>query len=367
MPKIQVAFLSSEIGPFAKVGGLGDVAGSLPKYLFELGADVTVFSGKYQQTDLKKLKVKKTSELIVKFGGRAYPTKTHEVWLPKSKVSAVLFEEEHWLSRGEIYEAPPGITDPHYLTKRFLFLSRAVIDYLKKTKSRVNVLHVNDWTSAAAVLMAQKDRPAFSKTKTLFTVHNITHGGFVDERLLRLVDLSTQNFSRLSQSAGNLRYFDIFAESLLCADAINTVSPTYAKELLKPEFARGLEKIFQARKSHFIGILNGIDTEYFDPLSDPYIAAGYDAKKLDRKRLNKTALQKTLGLKRDGDLPIYSVITRLAEQKGVSLIVEAVHLKKRKAELTSCTLMIGRARLQYLWRKKTGRLFPRQKLCSPST
>lgn len=323
MKKLKIAFFSSEVGPFAKVGGLGDVAGSLPKYLRSLGVDITVFSGKYQQTDLKKLKVIKTVASSVEFEARTYPIKTHEVSLPGSKVSAILFEQDYWLSRGEIYETPPGIADPHYLTKRFLFLCKAGVEYLKKTQRKPDVLHANDWTTAPAVLLAQKEKMVFPKTKTLLTVHNITHGGFADEKLTQLLGLSAKKFSRLSQTPGNRQYFDVFSESLLRADGINTVSPTYARELLQPGFARGLEKVFQARRKKFIGILNGIDTEYFNPNDDPYIFSRYNVKNLDKKRLNKLALQKKLGLEKDKTLPVYSVITRLTEQKGVSLIIEA--------------------------------------------
>ncbi|MDD4271279.1 MAG: glycogen/starch synthase [Patescibacteria group bacterium] len=304
-PKIKVLFLSAEVAPLAKVGGLGDVAGSLPKALAGLGIDIRICLPFYGLIDKRKYPAEKIiSRLAVTTGDKDKIIDVYKTNLPGTKIPVYLIEHK-FFSSSEIYSGPRLILNGKYTRqpddlKRFAFFSRAALAVAKKLNFKPDVMHLNDWHTAPVAgfikTLNQQDN-FFAKTKTLLTIHNLANQG-----------INKNN--------------NYLADGILNADLINTVSPTYAKEILTKEYGANLEKILKKRKKDLYGILNGIDTGFFNPATDNLISQKYSFKNLEKKTANKLALQKQLGLPLDKNMALVGLISRLVWQKGLNLITE---------------------------------------------
>lgn len=296
--KNKILFLSAEAAPLAKVGGLGDVAGALPKALDKLGADIRVCMPFYGIIDQKKYPAEKIiSDLPVPDGGE---NKTIDVWqtcLPGTEIPVYLIKHDFFNSK-EIYsgEKTEKIND----LKRFALFTRAALKTAEKLNFKPDVAHANDWHTAQTadfIKQSNLENNFFKQTKTLYTIHNLANQGIA----------KTEN--RMAQGISS-------------SDMINTVSPAYAKEILTEQYGAGLENILLKRKNNLYGILNGIDAEFFNPETDDLIKQKYSPKNPDKKIANKIALQKQSGLAQNENTALIGMVSRLARQKGVDLISE---------------------------------------------
>ncbi|MFA5359943.1 MAG: glycogen/starch synthase, partial [Patescibacteria group bacterium] len=266
--KLKILIAASEVTPIAKVGGLGDVVGALPKALNKLNLDARIIMPFYGIVDKNKYKIKLIKKNI-KIG-----TESANLWqtnLPDSTVLVYLIEHILFKSK-EIYSTT--LADGQKDIEKFVFFSQAILESIKAINFTPDIIHLNDWHVATVATLLKtnyKNDQFFKQIKTLYTIHNLANQGVT----------KTKNY---------------MAEGILNGDLINTVSQTYAKEILTKEYGAGLEKKLTSRKNNLYGILNGIDTEFFNPTTDNLISQKYSLKNLDKKIDNKLALQKQLDL-----------------------------------------------------------------------
>lgn len=300
MEKLKVLFAASEVAPFAKTGGLADVAGSLPIALKEAGIDARVIIPKYACAKVKG------SEAIIGDGVKVY-----------------FVENDSYFDRKELYGDKFG--DYHDNLERFAFFSREILERCKKEGFQPDVIHCNDWQTALVPVYLNtlyKYDPFFSKTKVLFTIHNLAYQGLFPKDEFPKTGLDWVLFS--------IDYFEFYGKTnlmkagMVYSDAISTVSPTYAREMLTKEFGCGLEGVLANKENVLFGILNGIDYEAWNPSTDKKISKRYSADTLEDKYANKERLQKELGLKIDRDIPMIGMITRLADQKGLDILAKII-------------------------------------------
>lgn len=308
--KLKILIAAAEVTPIAKVGGLGDVIGALPKALAKLNLDARVIIPFYGAIDRSKYKIKliKPNIKIGEASINPRPAGSHprhssvgvNLWqtnLPNSAVPVYLIEH-NFFDGQEIYST--ALADDPADIKKYLFFSRAILASLKVLDFKPDLIHLNDWHTAAVAEMLKTDYQNdefFKQTKTLYTIHNLANQG----------------------PAGSKNYM---AEGILNSDIISTVSPTYSREILTKEYGAGLENILLKRKKRLYGILNGIDTDFFNPQTDKLIELNYSADTLKKKTVNKTALQGQLGLPQDKNIALVGLVTRFVWQKGVELITE---------------------------------------------
>lgn len=313
---MNILFATAELTPLAKVGGLADVAGALPKALKKLGVDIRIVLPKYGIIDEKKY----PSELIAKdisvtVGQNQELINIYQTTLPNSKVIVYLIDNQKYLGENGIYFEKTAFCGSFAEIKRFLFFSSAVLKLPETIDWQPEIIHCQDWHTAIISLLL-KLKTKNQKPKTLLTIHNLANQGKWNAQ--EILD-----FLKLDVSSEN-QEINIFKQGILLADLINTVSPTYAQEILTPKYGEGLEKILQKRKKDLSGILNGLDIERFNPRTDPNIYQNYSAETIERKLENKLALQKELNLEVNRDTPLFGLISRLTEQKGIDLILEII-------------------------------------------
>ena len=301
MERLKVLLASSEVAPFAKTGGLADVAGSLPLALEELGADVRVIMPRY-----KSVKAKGGDEGRI---GRA--------------IKVYFVKNDEYFKRDNLYGDAFG--DYKDNLDRFSFFSREVLERCRAEGFKPDIIHCNDWQTGLVPVYLKtiyKEDPFFSGTKTLFTIHNMAYQGLFPKEEFPRTGLDWELFD-----IDNFEFYgkvNLMKAALVYADAISTVSPTYAKEIITEEFGCGLEGVLKAREDSLHGILNGIDYRVWNPETDADIFKNYSAEMIDDKSANKEGLQKEAGLKIDRDIPIIGFISRLADQKGMDLIAKII-------------------------------------------
>jgi len=318
--KLKILMLAAECAPIAKVGGLGDVVGALPKELEKIGLDVRIILPFYGLIDRKKYPARLIKKQLAISGRERinlYVTK-----LPGSSVSVYLLE--HRLFAGKyIYRHNPAAGRNKNLQdgKKFSFYCRASLVTAKYLGFQPDVIHIHDWHAAPTLGYLKSDYrhdPFYSKTKTLYTIHNLANQGKVGPKIIGVSKLDPElPVIKVDLKDGDINFM---VQGILGADLINTVSPTYAKEILSHYQGAGLERILKRKRSKLSGIINGIDTIVFNPEKDRYISQRYSAKKLFKKKLNKLILQKELKLEVDPDIPLVGLISRLVWQKGLDLV-----------------------------------------------
>lgn len=302
---MRVVFCSSEVVPFAKTGGLADVAGTLPPVLAERGIDVKIILPRYRCVDEKKFGLQRVDD---------------EVWMVKQAGVEVYFlENKRFFDRAGLYQ-DKGVDYPDNL-ERFTWYCLQSLALCKKLRWRPDIIHVNDWQTALIPIYLQTlydEDPAFLGTKTVCTVHNLGYQGLFDKEKFPVTGLDDDLFS-----VDGLEFYgkmNILKGGLLFSDKITTVSPTYAREIQTKEFGCGLEGVLQERRGDVVGILNGINYAEWDPATNKALACHYTADTIDGKQENKLALQKRCGLKPDTNVPLLGIITRLADQKGLDIL-----------------------------------------------
>ncbi|GHS84874.1 glycogen synthase 1 [Campylobacterota bacterium] len=324
MRELKVLFVASECVPYAKTGGLGDVVGSLPKYLKDLGHDARVVLPRYYAVDRTKLK-KLPNPLGVPMGivGELWCA-VYEGTLPNSKVPIYFIDYELFFGRENLYN---DINGDGFMDNdnRFVFLSRAAMQLCKMLNFSPHILHTHDWHTAAANLFLTtiyKDDIIFSRTASILTLHNMQHQGRFYNGLMNVLDVGWEHFNFREIEQGDA--VNLLKAGITHATMLSTVSPTYSQEMLTPEFGYGLEKTLITRKHDLWGILNGIDTSEWNPQTDTHIKPNFDFDNLKGKQANKRALQKEFGLPAR-NVPVIAMISRLVHQKGFDVIAEAIH------------------------------------------
>ena len=311
---MKIAIAASEAAPFSKTGGLGDVMQALPEALSQIpGNTVYVFLPYYSRV---KYNPKFECEFITSFAINLVWRKCHvglfRLKSKRKKLQIYFIDNEQYFSRGGAY----GYGDDG---ERFAYFSKAVLSCMNYLGYKPDVLQCNDWqTALIPTLLKSEFRPCFPDTKCVFTIHNIEYQGWADMNFNADVlglDGSWMETLRYGESINFMK------SAIMSADAVSTVSETYAKELQYPYFSHGMSDVLRMRADDFYGITNGIDTTVFDPNGSPHLTAHYTAATMvEGKAKNKAALQKELGLTVDPNVPLYAIVSRLAGHKGVDLL-----------------------------------------------
>lgn len=319
--KMQIVFASAECAPFVKTGGLGDVAGSLPAALVRAGAEVIVMVPKYATIkDEYKAQMEHFSDFYVSLGWRNEYCGLEK--LEHDGVTYMFIDNERYFAR----DYPYGFFDDG---ERFAFFSKAITESLQHLPAgfECDILHCNDWQTALAPVFLREfyqGLPLYDRVKTVFSIHNVAfQGQFSDtvmEDILGVAHIPAAA-SQLRCDACSVNYM---LGALRYADAITTVSPTYAAEIQTPEFGEGLDGVLRERSYALQGILNGIDVAGFDPATDKRIAANYTVEDRTGKAVCKAKLQEELGLEVRDDRPLMVMVTRLTRQKGMDLVMYAL-------------------------------------------
>ena len=319
--KMQIVFASAECAPFVKTGGLGDVAGSLPAALVRAGAEVIVMVPKYATIkDEYKAQMDHFSDFYVSLGWRNEYCGLEK--LERDGVTYMFIDNERYFARNYPY----GFFDDG---ERFAFFSKAITESLQHLPAgfECDILHCNDWQTALAPVFLREfyqGLPLYDRVKTVFSIHNVAfQGQFSDtvmEDILGVAHIPAAA-SQLRCDACSINYM---LGALRYADAITTVSPTYANEIQTPEFGEGLDGVLRERSYALQGILNGIDVTGFDPATDNRIAANYTVEDRSGKAVCKAKLQEELGLEVRDDRPLMVMVTRLTRQKGMDLVMYAL-------------------------------------------
>ena len=319
--KMQIVFASAECAPFVKTGGLGDVAGSLPAALVRAGAEVIVMVPKYATIkDEYKAQMEHFSDFYVSLGWRNEYCGLEK--LEHDGVTYMFIDNERYFAR----DYPYGFFDDG---ERFAFFSKAITESLQHLPEgfECDILHCNDWQTALAPVFLREfyqGLPLYDRVKTVFSIHNVAfQGQFSDtvmEDILGVAHIPAAA-TQLRCDACSINYM---LGALRYADAITTVSPTYANEIQTPEFGEGLDGVLRERSYALQGILNGIDVAGFDPATDKRIAANYTVDDRSGKAVCKAKLQEELGLEVRDDRPLMVMVTRLTRQKGMDLVMYAL-------------------------------------------
>ncbi len=315
---MKVAFVSFEVYPLAKVGGLADVAGSLPKALTSKGVDVEIFMPyhKVVKKNIEKfnLQLEKVFDQFDTGLNTDQKASLFRTNLPGTSIPVYLISNDYYFSSEEVYGSPDG-------GQQAIFFTKAVIESIKRMGAHFDVIHSNDWQTGLLPVYLKslyRDDPIFSNTSTVYTIHNLGYQGLFDKSYL--------DFARLPDYLYNMDGIEFYGKinfmkgGILFSNIVNTVSPTYAEEIKTPEYGEKLEGVLQLRKDVLYGVLNGIDYVENDPKTDKRIPYNYDLNSLDGKKKNKLYLQKEMGLKESEKKPVIGLVSRLFDQKGLDLV-----------------------------------------------
>jgi starch synthase len=337
---MRICLVSAEVAPFAKTGGLGDVAAALARYLAKHGHDVRLFLPLYGriETDGRAFTpVSFLQSVPISMGDRTFSFSVFSSPLPKSNLPVYFIACPPLYGRQAIY-AQDG--DEHL---RFAFFSRAAIECCQRMAFAPHVFHVNDWHTSLVPIYLKTlyawDR-LFADTKTVLTLHNLAYqGGFPAERI-REVGLADYA-SLLHQEELRAGRFSFMTTGLLYADAITAVSETYAREILTPEHGFGLDPLLRARADHVFGIVNGVDYDEWSPEKDALLPATYSASDLSGKAICRRALLSRFGLDPDDRTPVVGVVSRLTAQKGLELAFDVLPRRLARGEMRLVVLGAG--------------------------
>ncbi|MBM7568103.1 glycogen synthase GlgA [Paenibacillus sacheonensis] len=314
---MKVWFAASEAMPLAKTGGLADVVGALPKALAKQSVDVTVVLPKYGEIPHEIASRAELRQIVwVQMGWRSQYCGLYEVNV--DGVQYLLIDNEYYFKRGHLY----GYGDE---AERFVFFSSAVIEALKATEEVPDVLHCHDWQTGLVPFLLRTryaNHPGLSRIKTVFTIHNLQYQGVFSRDMLQdLLAVGDDSFSPDALEFYGAASF--MKAGLRFADKLTTVSPTYAQEILTETYGEKMDGVLRQRAGDLTGIVNGVDTDAYDPMRDEYLTVRY-RDSVTKKRRNKLALQRELGLPEDDTVPMLGIVSRFVWQKGIDMIGEAI-------------------------------------------
>ncbi len=315
---MDVLFVASEVAPWSKTGGLGDVAGALPRALAARGHAVAVVTPRYGSIDPR------AAGLVRKEGALRVRGEATAVWVKKGNPTVYFVENERLFGsrRGPYGERGHDYGDN---AERFTFFARAALALPGAMRLRPRVVHANDWQTGLVPFLLRHEHPqdpAFAGARTVFTIHNLAYQGVFPKEVVPHLGLPWDVFRHEAMEFHDQLSF--MKAALTFADALTTVSPSYAREILTPEGGAGLDPMLRHRRADLHGILNGIDVAEWDPATDPHLPAHYSARALAGKGRCKAALQRELGFAARADVPLVAMVSRLVDQKGVDLVVQAL-------------------------------------------
>lgn len=346
---MKIAFVSTEAVPFAKTGGLADVAGSLPSALKDLGCEVKLFIPKYSSVDESQHNLKyrwDIGEMPVRVSGQIRSVHVHQSNLPSSEVEVFFIDCPHYFHRQRIYTNDPDEDE------RFILFSKGVIELLQRLQWAPDVIHCNDWQTGLVPLFIKDnyswDR-LFDKTASLLTIHNIGYQGLFSKSVLSGAEIKSEFF----YSGGPIEHnggVSFMKTGINFADIINTVSNTYAHEILTPEFGAGLETTLLNRKEDLYGILNGVDYNVWNPATDRHLPFHFSTDNLEGKTKNKKFLLEHFDLPFKEHIPLIGIVSRMVTQKGFDLFADAIN-GLMKLEAQWIVLGSGEDRFENLFRR----------------
>ncbi|MBI4094658.1 MAG: glycogen synthase [Candidatus Liptonbacteria bacterium] len=319
----KILFVATEAAPFVKVGGLGEVMRSLPRALGRVGYDARVMLPKYASMDLGKFPMTRIVENL-----RFVPDAEDPHGLFVCNVLAYEHKNgngAYFLENLEYFEKRANVYGYADDPVRWVLFSKGVLEFLKQSSWRPEVIVASDWQTGFVPDFLKRQYahdPALSGVKTVFAIHNIYYQGMFDHRFVSETAFDTGHSTIPEFSDPRLLQLNGMRRGILHADLITTVSPSYAKEILKPEFGEGLEELLQEKRSKLFGVLNGLDYEEFNPATDPHIPHPFSEKNLPERQKNKPKLQERFGLAQDPNAFTIGIVSRMDEQKGFELIME---------------------------------------------
>ena len=319
---LNILFVSSEVHPFAKTGGLGDVSGALPRALKELGHDVRVILPKYRSVDRAKRAVKPTGRTVtVTVGPKTVTGELYEGRLHRS-MPVYMVNQSDYFDREGFYGDASG--EFHDNAERFIFFNRAVLAACKSLDFQPDIIHCNDWQTGLIPCYLQtfyNSDPFFENTRTVFSIHNLGYQGNFDKRTIPVANLPWDLFT-----LEGVEFYDQFSflkAGLVFADVLTTVSKTYRREILTPEHGFQMDGVLRHHQDKLFGILNGVDYREWDPQNDAHIKTRYGPKSLKGKPECKKSLLRKLSLPIKEKTPLICMVTRLSPQKGIDLVVQS--------------------------------------------
>lgn len=348
---LNVLFVTSEVEPFVKTGGLADVSASLPQTLRELGHEIRIAAPRYGSISERKFKIHdviRLKEIEVPIGERIKVANVNSSFIAntKAKVQVYFIANKEYFGRHGIYTSPDTKKDYADNDERFIFFSRSVLETLKRLGWKPDIIHCNDWQTGlipAYVKTIYRDDPFFKNVKTVFTIHNLAYQGVFPAESFKKTGLPDSLFTH-----EGLEFYEklsFMKSGLVYSDVITTVSEKYAEEICtSEEYGCGLEGVIQKRKSQLHGIVNGIDYEIWNPQTDTLIPVRYDAHSIDSKVENKKALLKKFNLIFKENVPVIGMISRLVDQKGLDLIED---ISEDMLKLDMKFVLLGAGEKQY--------------------
>ncbi|MCU0332418.1 MAG: glycogen synthase GlgA [Ignavibacteriaceae bacterium] len=326
--KLKILFVTSEVVPFVKTGGLADVSAALPQTLAELGHEVRIVVPKYGAVDDRKFKIHEVvrlKDIKIDIDGKEVLFSLKSCFLPGQKIRVQIYfldNQEYFGSRNSLYTDPMTGKDYPDNDERFIILSRAVFELIIKLGWIPDIIHCNDWQCGlipAYLKNVYQNEENFDKFKTLFTIHNLAYQGEFSKSTFKKTGLPEKlNSDKGVLHKGKMNYMKC---GLLFADVINTVSETYANEIRTDnEIGSGLKDVLAKRKEDLYGIINGIDTKVWNPDRDKLLPKKYSIKNVEQKVVNKQALAEKFGFEFNEDIPIIGLISRLYDSKGIDLV-----------------------------------------------
>jgi starch synthase len=322
--KPSICLLASEVAPLSKTGGLADAAGALAKYLHADGHDVRLFTPYYSAIDRAALAARPVAELqqiALEVGAHHYRFSVLEATLPGTGAPVFLIDCPALYARAALYTSDP---DEHL---RFLAFTRAAFVICRRLRWAPQILHCNDWHTAFAPLFLRAQyaaEPLFAAARTVLTIHNIGYQGIFPATDVADLGLPPGQAHLLHQDDLAAGRINALRHGILYADAITTVSPTHAREICTDQYGMGLQDSLRARGAALSGILNGVDYDEWDPRRDRFLPVRYDPDHLDRKRALKRQFLARVGLTTGAEVPLAGIVSRLATQKGIELMFEAL-------------------------------------------
>ncbi len=321
---MKVVLVSSEVVPFAKTGGLADVAGALPLAVSRLGHEVSVFIPLYRHVLDRKVEMEPTGvELSFPIFRRRQKGVIWKGSFPDSNVPVYFIEHDQYFYRRELYSTSEGGYPDN--SERFAFFSRAVLEAVSALGLEPDVFHLNDWQSALIAVYLKTtcaDDPVLGRAASLLTIHNLAYQGLFPQWEMNMTGLDWElyNWQHL-EFYGKVNYLK---GGIVFADLLNTVSRKYAQEIQTEEFGCGLQKVLKERSAELFGVLNGVDYENWNPKMDKLIPAKYSPGKMAGKAKCKAALQKLSNLPEKPNVPLIGIVSRLADQKGFDILGKAI-------------------------------------------
>jgi len=349
----KILMVAPEVTPIIKVGGLADVVGALSKALVERGHDVRIVMPRYAQ--MKRVEGAKPDArpLIVRLGGHEAYARVWRDTLPDSKVKLYMLEHNQFFDAPSVYVGPSGNEDDN--AQRFPFLCRAAIDLTEHLEWIPDIVHCHDWATGLTPIYlntTELDKP-IGRAASVITLHNMEHQGWFHRGMVDYAGLPASVFR--AEGLESMGEANMLKGGIYHSSKITTVSPTYAKEVQTPEGGAGLHHILALRKNDLFGVINGIDESEWSPETDPLIPAQFSAEDLKGKSACKAELQRAYGLKVLPDIPVFAVVSRLANQKGLDLLAAISDRLMADMHIQIAVLGTGEAWLEEAFRALASR------------